>query len=141
MSNTQRSAGTALVEWIDTLLAPGQSLRAFCQAHGLDDARMSAWRAGATPRLDHLRIVAEGLGVPLAEVLIRSGLTTADEVQIIQADPTPPSIDDAIERDPELRGRPDVQALLRNLMTSLRSGAPLGVHEIAVPKRKRAPRK
>lgn len=139
MSDTQvRSAGTALVEWIDQLRG-AQSLRAFALERGLDDARMSAWRAGATPRLDHLRTVAEGLGVSLAEVLIRCGLTTREEVQIVQADPAPPDIDLAIETDPRLSD--DQRAALRGVVAAFRGETMPRRIEVPLPSKTRARKK
>jgi hypothetical protein len=89
-------------------------------AHGLDDARISAWKAGATPRVEHLRAVADGLGVTLGTVLVAAGMAREGELEVMtDQEPPAPDIDEAIEGDPNLTD--DERAFLRTARETVRA--------------------
>lgn len=94
--------GPRLVAYLDELRG-NQSNTKYAAAIGLDDARISAWRRGGDPSLDHLRQIADSLNLPLSDVLIIAGYATADDFGgRAPAAPRPPSLVDALETDPTL---------------------------------------
>lgn len=105
-----------MAAWIESLLAPGESMRAFAKANGLDDARISTWRRGGEPSIENLRATADALHVPFAKVLIESGWGSEDDFTVTEAPPGVPDVDGAIENDPRL-GPPDSEqrAALRHI--------------------------
>lgn len=115
--------GPALVAWLDELRG-AQSVRSFALDRGLDDARIAAWRAGGTPRLEQLREVADALNVHLGDVLLAARLATADELVVSAPRETPPpSIDEAIEQDPTLTdGERDVLRTVRRAVRDAATG-------------------
>lgn len=120
MSNTRprKDHGPRLAAYVRAQLAPGQSMRSFCLQHGLDNQRISVWETtSGDVSIDSMREFGDKLGLTLGQVMVIAGYGTEDEFGgATPPAPTPPppvSVDDAIERDPELS---DVERdLLRNL--------------------------
>lgn len=90
---TGNEYGPRLARRIDELRGD-MSVREFARQHRLDNTRISAWRGGATPRLDHLPAAAEGLGLTVGELLLVMGIGQPEDFTTRVA-----SVADAIEAD------------------------------------------
>lgn len=99
--------GQRLAAYVRSQLAPGQSMRSYCIAHGLDNQRISVWEKGGTdPTLENMRAYGEGLGLTLGQVLVIAGYATEDELGPGSRPPAAqaPVVDAAfaIQHDPNL---------------------------------------
>lgn len=121
MSNTRprKDHGPRLAAYVRAQLAPGQSMRSFCLQHGLDNQRISVWETtSGDVTIDSMREFGHALGLTLGQVMVIAGYGSEDEFGGAPP-PAPPvvppvvSVDEAIERDPELS--PAERDLLRNL--------------------------
>jgi hypothetical protein len=76
--------------YVDSLLAPGQSVRDFCARRGLDNARVSAWRKGTDVTVDQMREFGLALGLRLGQVMVIAGYGTAADFGEGAVPPPPP---------------------------------------------------
>jgi hypothetical protein len=117
-------------------------MRAFCQAHGIDNALVSGWKAGRGADIESLRRLADGLGLTLGQVLVIAGIGTPDDfggaTPPEPRPPAPPSVDEAIERDPTLTTAE--RQVLREVRRFTRSQE-AGVDTVTVRATKRQPHK
>jgi transcriptional regulator with XRE-family HTH domain len=104
------------------------------EAAGIAQSLVSRWLNGKTlPSIEALRAIAEPLGVPMRDLVVRAGYMTPDEVGL-EDEPVPPtskhSIEDEIRADARIR--PDRKEALINLLEALReedSGGGTSVRE------------
>lgn len=106
MDNNVRAQdyGPRLAEYIDGL-RDGRSMREFAMTLGLDPAQISKWKAGSTPSLEQLRLVANALGETLGTVLVVAGFGTTKDFTVSSTVPKPPPAADvghAIRHDVKL---------------------------------------
>jgi transcriptional regulator with XRE-family HTH domain len=90
-------------QWLDGMLkARGLNRHDFGRQIGVDPAMVSKWTIDRTPRPPACRQIADGLGIPLAEVLSMAGhLESTTEVD--NRHPTRARLHELIDRlDPEL---------------------------------------
>jgi hypothetical protein len=83
MSNTSGSNrhAQAIVEYVEGLLGPGQSMRNFCQSIGFDPERISAWRKSPRdPEISSLQKLGQCLDLSLGQVLVIAGYGTPEEL-------------------------------------------------------------
>lgn len=89
---------------------------------GIGQSLVSRWLNGKSiPSIENLRAIAEPLGVPMRDLVIRAGHMTSEEFGL-EEEPTPPtgrhSIEDEIRADPRIRD--DRKEVLIGLLESLR---------------------
>lgn len=119
MSDTTGEYGPKLAAYIDTRRG-ATSVREFSAQHNLDPARISTWRGGANPSLDALRTVADGLRVPLGELLLEIGIGTEADFTISAAEPVLDVRDLTPAEQEVLRSlNPRERAMFRNFLTLL----------------------
>lgn len=88
MSDTpeEREYGQRLAAYIDQRRGY-TSIRKFAALHGLDNARISAWRKGRTPNVAHLRPTAQALDLTIAELLEVMGVGDHDDFVVREPSP------------------------------------------------------
>lgn len=100
--------------------AEGTNANAWVNQHpAIQGPTVSRWKTGSVPSLANMRAVADALGVPMIDVLIAAGVLDGDELNREPVAPATPSVDVAIEVDPNLT---DLQRrTLRDILASLRA--------------------
>jgi transcriptional regulator with XRE-family HTH domain len=83
--------------------ARGITQTAFARENRLDNSMFSRWRTGAVPKdIELLRVIADGLGKPLLEILVAARLVRPDEAGVEAQPAAAPDVDVAIELDARL---------------------------------------
>ena len=85
--------------------ARGVSCHAWCRQVGLEPSTVSRWAAGGEPKIESLRLVANGLHRPLVDVLHAAGfITDRERAGRSNPPPRPPPgmLAEAIAHDPSL---------------------------------------
>lgn len=93
-----------LIAWIQRRIAP-ETLQSFGERTGITASQFSRWKKGAhTPNIDSLRRVAEGLDVPLLQVLVTAGILTEEETAADLPDLGPSQLrpEDLVLMDPNI---------------------------------------
>src|SRR5690348_10102822 len=101
MTSQSGDPGPVLYAWMqEKWLAMGTTAEAWCRTHGIPPSTVSRWQTGVEPRIDAIRLVAAGFGLPVIAVLAK--MLTEEEAAGLEVSSRPPSIDTAIDSDPSL---------------------------------------
>lgn len=123
---TANKHGPAFAAWLrGEIDARGESPTGWLRHNGIAATALRTWEDGADPQMDLLQRVAEALGPPrrLVDMLIAADYIAPSDVGVTLVPTSPPKIDAAIDRDPDLSGMErDLLRAARRMAQSVRHG-------------------